>query len=377
MLSARELLEPDKCPVYSDLWLHENPIREWLSDCTAQYAVTNKDLRVAAGMGGRSERFSCAPGASGPSSTIGCERGNTMNYVLGSFVKRSCNSRRTLVIVFVLLLFCAVNALAQSLNWEGQTGAFVTPFAYTSPSSSNGFGHPTVAFHYLNGGSVIGNDFQASITVGFLKVGEVGYTRASSAAGNTAGLSPLFEGGYNTFHGKINFIPENAGKTKIIPALAAGFVVRTQVRRVGGVLQGSDTTNGDFYLVGTKTIPEIKGLPIVLNFGVKVTNASILGIAGNAPNWQGRLFGAAAFVLNGPAHSKLVLGSEFAQQPRSIENLPGATLPTTLTYFVRVLPPGEGRFNLDLGVAHVAGSIMPGVDLQARAQFAMGVSYRF
>jgi len=102
----------------------------------------------------------------------------------------------------------------------------------------------------------------------------------------------------------------------------------------------------------------------------------VLGIAGNAPDWQGGVFGALAFVVPGPAKSKIVLGSEALQEPHHIEGLPGATLPTTLTYFARVLPPGKIPFNVDFGVAQAANEILPGVRLRARDQFAFGISYR-
>lgn len=269
---------------------------------------------------------------------------------------------------------------AQNLNWEGQTGAFVTPFAYTSASPASGFGRPDVAFHYLNGGPVLGNFYEISGTIGFLSRLEVGYSRALSSLGSDSELSPLFQGGFNIFHGKVNLLRENEGKHNYLPAISVGFVARTQVRRVGGVLRGQDTSNGDFYVVATKTITEIKQLPIVANVGFKVTNSSVLGIAGNAPDWQGGVFGALGFVLPGPAKSKIVVGSEALQEPHHIQGLvgePSATLPTTLTYFARILPPGKIPFNVDFGVAQAANEILPGVKLKARAQFAFGISYRF
>ncbi len=282
-----------------------------------------------------------------------------------------------LSLVAAAVLFGATSLWAQSLNWEGQTGAFVTPFAYATSSPKNSIGRPTVAFHYLNGGSVVGNDFQTSITLGLFKYAEIGYTRASVAGGSTPGLSPLFENGFNIFHGKVNVLPENSFKKKYLPAIAVGFVARTNVKRVGGVITDKETSNGDFYIAATKTITQTKTVPIVLNFGVKETNASLLGISGNSPSWGPRLFGAAGFVLPGPKKSKVVVGSEVLQQPHRIQNLPGATLPTTLTYFARVLPVPEKPFNLDFGVAQAAGRVLPGADVKARAQFAFGASYRF
>jgi hypothetical protein len=282
--------------------------------------------------------------------------------------------RLLMLIATALLLSSASSAFAQGLNWEGQTGAFVTPFAYTTASPANGIGHPTIALHYLNAGEVIGNSVQLSGTVGLFKRVEVGYTRALNSTGDTP-LSPLFAGGFNTFHGKVNLISENAFKTKL-PAISVGFVARTQVERVGGVLTDKRTSNGDIYLVGTKTIAAIKQLPILVNAGVKGTNASIFGIAGNAPDWEARGFGAIGLVLPAPAKSKVIVGSEFAQQPHHIQNLPLATVPTTLTYFARVLPLPEKPFNVDFGVCQAAGTVLPGADVKSRAQFALGISYR-
>jgi hypothetical protein len=284
---------------------------------------------------------------------------------------------RLFLIAAALVLAATSSLFAQGLNWEGQTGAFVTPFAYASSSPKNGIGRPNVAFHYLNGGSVVGNDFETSITVGLFKYAEIGYTRASNASGTTPGLSPLFENGFNIFHGKVNVLPENSFSTKYLPAIAVGFVARTNVKRVGGVITDKETNNGDFYLVATKTITQTKTVPILVNFGVKETDASLLGIAGNAPAWGPRLFGAAGFVLPGPSKSKVVVGSEFLQEPHHIQNLPGATLPTTLTYFARVIPIPERPFNLDFGVAQAAGEVLPGAKVNARAQFAFGATYRF
>ena len=301
-------------------------------------------------------------------------------WMLRFFTRQASFAQRaswgwSLLVVF--LISTAPVGKAQSLNWEGQTGAFVTPFAYTSPSPGGGVGLPAVSFHYLDGGNVLGGFYEVSGTVGFLKRFEAGYTRALNSDGSVPGLSPLFNGGFNIFHGKANLVGENAGKHKYIPAISLGFVARTNVRRVGGVLDSKDTHNEDFYLVATKTITYVKVLPIVANVGFKATNASVLGIAGNASAWQGRLFGAVGFVVPGPVKSKIIFGSEFLQEPRHIQGLPGASLPTTLTYFARVIPRGELPLNVDFGVAQVANQIMPGVELHVRSQFALGVSYRF
>lgn len=174
-----------------------------------------------------------------------------------------------------------------------------------------------------------------------------------------------------------------------MPAISTGFVVRSQVRNVGGEMQGRDTTNEDFYLVATKTVTQVRKLPMVFNFGCKATNASLLGLAGNAPDYSARFFGSAAFVFKGPARSSLFLAAEALQQPRRVDGLSGASIPTTLAYALRIVPSGafpsshhgwgeeRPRFNFDIGVAQVAGTIAPGVNLGARHQLAIGASYQF
>jgi hypothetical protein len=291
---------------------------------------------------------------------------------------------RAMLLLIVLTVISTNTALAQSLNWEGQTGVFVTPLAYVPPSTEKGLGRPVVAYHYLNAGQVLGGFHQVSISVGALERLEFGYTRNLHQDGSTAGLSSLWGSGFNIFHGKFNFLQENLSWR---PALSVGFVARSGVRNVGGVIQNQNTTNADFYVVATKTVTTLRRLPLVFNFGFKGTNASLLGLTGNAPAYQGRLFGAAAFAFRGPRRSTILLGSELLQQPRRVQGLPGIVVPTTITYAARIVPGGalplrgwaveSPRLTIDLGVAQIAGTVTPGVNLEARHQFAFGVSYGF
>jgi hypothetical protein len=234
-----------------------------------------------------------------------------------------------------------------------------------------------VSYHFLNAGPVLGNFHTVSVTEGIGGRVEFGYTRDIHQQGSTAGLSPLWDSGFNLVHAKVNVVKENAGKQAWLPAISGGFVARTQDRNVSGLLATphKSYTNADFYLVASKTITQTKAVPIVLNLGYKATNASVYGLAGNAPAYQGRLFGAAAFVFKGPAKSTLIFGSEFSQEPRQVQNLPGAIVPTTITYAARIVPLEKRKFNIDFGVAQAAGVIEPGVNLKARHQFALGVSY--
>jgi hypothetical protein len=303
---------------------------------------------------------------------------------------RLCPGNRWLALIAIGWLFlCTAPLYAQALNWEGQSGIFVTPFAYVPPTTGKSIGLPIVAYHYLDGGSVLGGFQQLSITAVAMQRIEFGYTRDFHQSGNTPGVSNLWGDGFNAFHAKVNVLPENIGGMRWVPATSVGVIVRTQVHNVGGMLQGKNTTNGDYYLAATKTITNIRKLPIVLTAGGKATNASLLGLAGNAPGYVGCAFGSAAFVLRGPAHSSIFLAAEALQEPKGIQGLPGAVVPTTLTYAVRIVPRGAApslhrgwaeqspRLNIDLGVAQIVGRILPGTNLDARHQFAAGVSYQF
>lgn len=273
-----------------------------------------------------------------------------------------------------VLFLAFVSPSAAQLNWEGQTGGLITPFAYTS-SSTMGISRPELALHYLNGGGVVGNDFQVSITSSFLKIGEGGFTRSFNSVGSDE-LAPLFANGFNAAHLKFRVVPENAWRTRFVPAIAAGTIVRTQVRRVTEVTERENTTATDFFLVGTKTIANVR-LPIVVSFGVKLTNASMLGIAANSPGWEFKPFGGLFLTLKAPKHSRLTLGAEFARQPRQLKEVPGAVVPTMLSYVARWRPASDTPLTFEVGMMQLGGDLGARFDVEAQHQVVLGVSYRF
>jgi hypothetical protein len=280
-------------------------------------------------------------------------------------------------IAAAILLFAFTNSLqAQNIGWEGETGVFVTPLAYTAASPVKGLGHPLVAYHFLNGGEVLGDFYNVSATIGAFSRAEFGYTRSLHSLGGDPNFSPLWNNGFNIVHGKVNVVPENAGNAPWVPAISVGFIARSQVRNVGGVFQNKDTTNTDFYLVASKTITQT-GVPIILSAGVRGTNAQLWGLGGNAVEWEARAFGAAGFVVKLPKKATAIFAAEVAQQPSQTDQLPGAVIPTTITYAIRLSPAPGSKLNIDFGVAQVAGKIAPGVDLQARSRLGVQVSYGF
>jgi hypothetical protein len=285
------------------------------------------------------------------------------------------HTKDLLIVMAAVLVFFGTALWAQDLGWEGETGVFVTPLAYTA-SAEGKVAQPVVGFHFFNAGPVIGQFYEASIEVGLGKRFELGYTGDMHAQGNSADLSPLWHSGFNVFNGKVNVIPENYKKQAWLPAISLGFMARTQVHNVGGAMMNENTTNGDVYLVATKTVTQTKPIPILLSGGVRGSNAELWGMGGNAPNWQALGFGAVAFVFKAKS-STIILGSEVAQQPLHPQYLPYANIPTTLSYCIRFAPTPKQKLNFDFGIAQVAGEIAPGINLQARSQVGVQISYGF
>jgi len=283
---------------------------------------------------------------------------------------------RVLLLGSLALLLAAVMQ-AQNIAWEGETGVFVTPMAYTVGSPSNGISRPYLSYHFLDAGKIIGNMNEVSLTMGAFNRTEFGYVRNFQTNGADPNLSPLWSDGFNIAFGKVNIIPENWFKHNWIPAFSVGGTGRWGVENVGGALVHKKTNNGDVYGVGTKTILPNSKLPIILTGGVRGTNAELWGMGGNAEDWKARAFGSAAFVVKLPNKATLVFASEVAQQPKHPERFPDLIIPTTLTYAVRLLPAPEHKLAVDFGVAQIAGKVQPGVDLKARSQFAMQVTYGF
>ncbi len=196
-----------------------------------------------------------------------------------------------------LALLLTFTTHAQNIGWEGETGVFVTPLAYTVGSPANSVSNPYVGFHYLNAGSVIGDFYETSFTMGALGRTEFGYTRNFHTQGGDPNLSPLWSGGFNIAFAKVNIIPENWGNNNWIPAFSVGGTARWSIQNVGGAVTHKDTDNGDVSGVGTKTMLPKSKLPIILTGGVRGTDAELWGMGGNAPDWKVRAFGSAAFVV--------------------------------------------------------------------------------
>jgi hypothetical protein len=331
--------------------------------------------------------------------------------------------------LLLLLSFAARTTQAQSLGYEGPTGVFVTPLALVSGSPAKGLGQPSVSYHFLAGGPVIGDFSTVSITEGFANRFEFGYTHeihnedGGSKAALGPALTPLWDSGYDIVHAKANLIPDSYKKQKWIPAISVGGIFRsgdkigvninnlaTNLLIIDGLTPvpgNQKTANGDVYVVATKLFTQVKNLPILASAGLRGTNSSLWGLGGNAPGFEGKAFGSAAFVVKGPAGSTIIPAFEIAEQPQHISlATPTATLgsakaatlfdiPTTEVYAVRIVPLAKRKLNVDAGILHAGGSIdnpllnevitnnfsgptaAGKVNLNIRARVAFALSYGF
>lgn len=83
------------------------------------------------------------------------------------------------------------------------------------------------------------------------------------------------------------------------------------------------------------------------------------------------------FTMKSPRRSHLMLGAEFAQEPRQLKEIPGVVIPTTLGYVARWRASGESPLTLEVGLMQLGGNIGSGFDMEARHQVILGVGYRF
>jgi hypothetical protein len=262
-------------------------------------------------------------------------------------------------------------ARAQGLNLEGQSGGLVTPFAYTVESQARGVSLPAVAFHALGGGDVVGTHFQMSVTAGLLRRVEVGITRSAVSEGSVQPLSNLFDRGFTIVHGKALLVPENRGGPAV-PAVSVGFLTRYQRKHIEGGL-GSATQNADFFAAATKTIGPIRLASLVVSGGAKVTNASIMGFAGDSPDWAFCGFAFAGVRFSG----RLLVGAEYAQQPEAIDGMASTDVPGTVTVLARLTPDANGRLSIDAGLISLGDAIGSNLDVDADNRYLFGVGYRF
>ena len=255
---------------------------------------------------------------------------------------------------------------AQALNWDGQTGGLVTPSAALAPSSTGRIGRPVVAFSLLDAGEIVGRRFQISFTVGVAERAELGYTK-SATSGDIEGLAAFFDRGFQNIHGKVRLVADDPSSGR--PAVAVGGRFAWQR---SSLTEAEPLRCGDVYLVVTKSVTAGEGVAVQVNGGVKLTNATLLSLGGNASDWKARAFGSGAVVVR----ERVTIGAELLQQVQEIEVFGTADIPPTFSVYGRIVPV-PNRFSVLVAYVRLAGVVATGADLQALNRFAIGAAVGF
>ena len=176
---------------------------------------------------------------------------------------------------------------AQALNMDGQSGIFFQPWAEVVPSPHDKFGGTTACFHIVDAGPVAGTYINVGVEEGFGNRLEFGFTRNNHTDGGNPEISPLFNfAGMNIFNVKGKVLPADYHGRKHVPAISLGGVLRTNDPFVAQAVVHRTVTNGDIYLVVTERFNLGKKFGVLLNAGVRGTNAQKYGYGGNALDWQ-------------------------------------------------------------------------------------------
>jgi len=262
-------------------------------------------------------------------------------------------------------------AHAQSLNLVGETGGAITPFASVPESSGL---NPVVSFQALFPGDTFGTRFLVTLGADVGGRGEFGYTRASIATGDTGDVGQLFDRGFHGLHAKLVLVREGAG----VPAIAVGGRVRWNGEELH---LDNPMRNGDVFVVATKSFDATERVSVLVSGGVKLTNGSLFGFAGTAPDWSARGFGAVAVTMA----DRVSVGAEVLQQPNAFEGLPDADVPTTVSVYAK-LSPLPDRLTFNLAFVRLAGELVTAptslpwlavVDAKATASILVGATMRF
>jgi len=181
----------------------------------------------------------------------------------------------------IIVLASATHSFA-ALSFDGQSGVFLNPLAYTIKASGIETSAHTVDLDAL------GSVQTYNLAFGLKGNVELGFTKYAS---NVTGVKDQ-----NVFAGKWQFMPES----KTSPALALRAVQRTLV-------DGPSDT--EFGISATKIVSVGKN-PLVLDLGVRSTKSLGFGLFGVGSDRHTLFEGSAAFFVT----KNFAVGTEFKQQ---------------------------------------------------------------
>jgi len=222
-----------------------------------------------------------------------------MNALVRPFRSRLAAWKRPAAILSLSFAFTTLAAQAQSLGYEVPP-EFSSRRWPTPLLSGQRYGKTLRLLPLLNGGPLIGDFSTVSVTEGFAKRFEVGYTSEVHAGGSYGATSALWNSGIDIVHGKAVLLPENSFGSKWIPSVAVGGNLPLQrsdwlaYQRSCGLAAGHEPAGTEDRqrrrLRGGQQdhYADQQKVPVLLTAGLRGTNASLWGLGGNAPASKAR-----------------------------------------------------------------------------------------
>jgi hypothetical protein len=229
----------------------------------------------------------------------------------------------------------------------------------------------------VDAGPVAGDYLNVGVEERFGNWLEFGFTRNNHTDGGDPTISPLFNfAGMNMFNVKAKLIPAGARKLKYVPAISVGGVLRTNDPFVVQSVQHKNATNEDVYGVAKELFAFGKKFAFLATGGVRGTNAQKYGYGGNTVDWEARAFGGLAFPI--PIKNAILIAPtvEVDQEPRYINYVPAAYLPTDLIYAVRVPRYPDSKWTFDIGTGHVGATLAQGINIKVNNAIAFAADFR-
>lgn len=293
--------------------------------------------------------------------------------------ERSCAKSLSFVaLIFSQMILLPPRAHTQSLTMDGESGIFLQPVAGVVPAPKGKFAGPTFSLHAVDAGSVAGVYINLGVEEGYGDWLEFGFTRAQHTNGGDPAISPLFNfTGMNIFNFKAKLLNANKPGLKSLPTVSLGGVLRSNDPYVVQVVKHENATNGDVYLVGTKLFVFGKQFAFSANGGIRGTNAEKYGYGGNTVDCEARGFGSLAFPIPIKNHVLIAPAFEVDQEPRRINYIPIASLPTDLIYAVRLARLPDSKWSFDIGTGHLGANLAPGINIKVNQAVAFAANFRF
>lgn len=257
------------------------------------------------------------------------------------------NTMQSVKFFFLTLMFAAVPVSIVAAQdeppplplhgFEGSGGIFSTYSAYlTNPSTKSGqiFGLPSVAGIYVNFGH--GRALEAvTLTETLWDRLELGYAWNQFDLGDlpedtfkATGL--VIQDDYvelHNFNARLALLKEGEFDLPYLPAITAGvhYKYNDTEKDINSNLRGAlkaigiNSNDGvDFTLYATKLVKELPR-PVLLNAGLRLTEGAQAGLLGFTDGYNPVFEGSIGVFLT----DKLILASEFRQQPEEFKRIPG------------------------------------------------------